>query len=124
MGMIQEFKEFAVKGNALDLAVGLIVGVEFGKIVNSIVNDLIMPPLGILIGGVDFKNIYVLLKAGSLVPPPYATLVDAQKAGAVTLNIGNFVTNVISFLVIVFCVFLIVQLMNRFRRPKVTAAQK
>jgi large conductance mechanosensitive channel len=120
MRLIQEFKDFAVKGNALDLAVGLIVGVEFGKIVNSIVNDLIMPPLGLIIGGVDFRNIYVLLKEGATVPAPYATLVDAQKAGAVTINVGAFVTTVISFTVIVFSVFMVVRLVNKFRGPAPT----
>ena len=122
MGMIREFREFAIKGNALDLAVALIIGVEFGKIVNSIVHDLIMPPLGLLIGGVDFKNIYILLKSGAIVPPPYSTLVDAQKAGAVTLNIGAFATTALTFVIIVFAVFLIVKLMNKFRGPALVPA--
>lgn len=115
MEILKEFKEFAVKGNALDLAVGLIVGAEFGKIVNSIVNDLIMPPLGLLIGGVDFKNIYFTLKDGALLPGPYSTLVDAQKAGAITLNVGAFITTTLSFVIVVFAVFLIVRFFNKLR---------
>src|SRR5262245_9314770 len=87
MSIAKEFRDFAVKGNVIDLAVGLIIGAEFGKIVNSLVNDILMPPLGILIGGVDFKNFFVVLRNG-VTEPPYATLVDAQKAGAITLNVG------------------------------------
>ncbi len=115
MGMMSEFKEFAVKGNVMDLAVGLILGAEFGKIVNSLVQDVIMPPIGLLIGGVDFKNLFITLKQGATQAGPYATLVDAQKAGAVTLNIGTFVTTVISFVIIAFAVFLIVRAFNKLR---------
>jgi large conductance mechanosensitive channel len=115
MGMLNEFKEFAVKGNAVDLAVGLIIGAEFGKIVNSLVADIIMPPIGLLIGSVDFRNLFLTLKPGTT-PPPYATLVDAQKAGAVTLNFGLFITTVISFAIVAFAVFLLVRAMNKLRR--------
>jgi large conductance mechanosensitive channel len=117
MKIMQEFRDFAIKGNVIDLAVGLIIGAEFGKIVNSMVTDIIMPPLGILIGNVDFKNLFLTLKQGAGQPGPYATLADAQKAGAVTMNIGQFVTICISFTIIAFAVFLIVRFANRMRRP-------
>lgn len=123
MGMLSEFKEFAVKGNVVDLAVGLIVGAEFGKIVNSLVTDVIMPPIGLLIGNVDFKNLFITLKEGVAVPGPYATLVDAQKAGAVTMNIGLFVTTVISFSIVAFAVFLLVRAMNKIKGPQPPAAK-
>jgi large conductance mechanosensitive channel len=116
MGILQEFKEFAVKGNVVDLAIGLIIGAEFGKIVNSLVNDVLMPPIGLLVGNVDFKNLFVILKSGTT-EGPYATLADAQKAGAVTINVGLFVTTVISFIIIAFAVFLIVRMMNKLRGP-------
>jgi large conductance mechanosensitive channel len=112
---MKEFKEFAVKGNVIDLAVGLIVGAEFGKIVNSLVADVIMPPIGLLVGNVDFKNLFLVLKEGALQPGPYQTLVDAQKAGAVTINVGLFLTTVISFTVVAFAVFLLVRAFNKMR---------
>lgn len=121
MGLMKEFKEFAVKGNVVDLAVGLIIGAEFGKIVNSLVNDVIMPPIGLLIGNVDFKNLFIVLKNGASVPGPYETLADAQKAGAVTVNIGLFVTAAISFTIIAFCVFLLVKAFNRIRGEQAPA---
>ncbi|MES3036517.1 MAG: large conductance mechanosensitive channel protein MscL, partial [Bdellovibrionota bacterium] len=108
------FREFAVKGNVIDLAVGLIIGAEFGKIVNSLVNDVIMPPIGLLIGGVDFKNLFIVLKDGTY--GDYNTLAEAHEAGAVTLNIGNFITTLISFVVLAFAVFMVVKLANRLRR--------
>jgi large conductance mechanosensitive channel len=116
MSITKEFREFAIKGNVVDLAVGLIIGAEFGKIVNSLVQDVIMPPIGLVIGNVDFKNMFVMLKAGAAAPGPYETLADAQKAGAVTVNIGAFLTNVITFTIVAFAVFLIVKLVNRLRR--------
>lgn len=115
MGLLKEFKEFAVKGNVIDLAVGLIIGAEFGKIVNSLVTDVIMPPIGLLIGNVDFKNLFITLKAGATNPGPYETLDAAQKAGAVTINIGLFVTAAISFTIIAFCVFMLVKAFNKLR---------
>lgn len=115
MGFVQEFKEFAVKGNVVDLAVGLIIGAEFGKIVNSLVTDVIMPPIGLVIGGVDFKDLFIVLKHGT-VEGPYASLLDAQAAGAVTLNLGAFLMSLISFTIIAFAVFMIVKVMNRLRR--------
>lgn len=118
MGIMQEFREFAVKGNVLDMAVGLIIGAEFGKIVNSLVTDVIMPPIGLIIGGVDFKNLFVTIKDGITQAGPYATLADAQKAGAVTINVGTFVTSVITFTIIAFAVFMIVKAMNKLRTEK------
>ena len=115
MSIMKEFKEFAVKGNVVDLAVGLIVGAEFGKIVNSLVQDVIMPPIRLIIGRVDFKNLFITLKEGASVAAPYATLADAQKAGAVTINIGSFITTVISFTIVAFAVFLLVRAFNKLR---------
>lgn len=115
MGMLQEFKEFAVKGNVLDLAVGLIIGAEFGKIVNSMVQDVIMPPIGLIIGGIDFKNLFITLKEGATQAGPYATLADAQKAGAVTMNFGTFITTMITFVIIALAVFLIVRAFNKLK---------
>lgn len=110
MSIIQEFKEFAVKGNAIDMAVGVIVGQAFGKIVTSIVNDIIMPPVGVLLGGVDFKDLTLTLKEAS---------VEGDKTlEAVTLNYGAFVQTCIDFLIIAWCVFLMVKLINRFNRKK------
>lgn len=118
MGILQEFKEFAVKGNMLDMAVGIIIGAEFGKIVNSMVQDIIMPPIGILIGNIDFKNLFFILKGPE--NTNFETLAEAQKAGAVTLNLGHFITTFISFAVIAFCVFLLVKGINRLRSGKVS----
>lgn len=115
MKIIKEFQEFAVKGNVLDLAVGLIIGAEFGKIVNSLVTDIVMPPIGLILGNVDFKNWFIVLKAGLNEAGPYNTLVEAQKAGAVTLNLGAFITAVISFVIIAFSVFMLVRLANKLR---------
>jgi large conductance mechanosensitive channel len=123
MGMLQEFKDFAVKGNVIDLAVGLIIGAEFGKIVNSLVTDVIMPPIGLVLGGIDFKNFFITLKEGAAIPAPYATLVDAQKAGAVTVNVGLFVTAVISFTIIAFAVFMLVRAANKLKGPAAPAAK-
>lgn len=118
MVILKEFKEFAVKGNVVDLAVGLIIGAEFGKIVNSMVTDVIMPPIGLVIGNVDFKNLFITLKEGVTQAGPYATLADAQKAGAVTMNMGVFVTNIITFLIVAFAVFLLVRAMNKIKIQK------
>lgn len=114
MAFLKEFKEFAMKGNVVDLAVGLIIGAEFGKIVNSLVTDVVMPPIGLIIGNVDFKNLFMLLKPGTP-EGPYASLADAQKAGAITVNFGVFITSVITFTIIAFAVFLLVRAMNRLR---------
>ena len=114
--MFKEFKEFAVKGNAVDMAVGIIIGAAFGAIVASLVKDIIMPPIGLLLGGLDFSNQFMVLKA----PPgggTFATLADATKAGAVTWNYGVFATLVINFLIVALCIFLIVKAMNKMKRP-------
>lgn len=120
MSVLKEFREFAVKGNVLDMAVGLIIGAEFGKIVNSMVQDVIMPPIGLMLGGVDFKNLYVTLKESATLAGPYASLADAQKAGAVTINYGSFITTIITFTIIAFCVFMLVRMMNKLRGPAPT----
>lgn len=115
MSIAKEFKEFAVKGNVIDMAIGLIIGAEFAKIVNSLVADVIMPPIGYLVGNVDFKNLFILLKDGVAQPGPYASLVDAQKAGAITINIGLFITTVITFTIVAFVVFMIMRAVNKLR---------
>lgn len=110
--MLKEFKEFALKGNVLDLAVGVVIGAAFGKIVDSLVKDLIMPVVGLLTGGVDFSNLFAVLKAGGT-PGPYATVEIAQKAGAVTFNYGVFINTIISFIIIAFAIFLLVKAYNK-----------
>ncbi|HVW21278.1 MAG TPA: large conductance mechanosensitive channel protein MscL [Opitutaceae bacterium] len=116
MSMLKEFKEFAVKGNVVDLAVGVIIGGAFGGIVTSLVNDIVMPPIGWLTGGVDFKNLYFLIKEGTKKAGPYESLAAAQSAGAVTLNYGVFVNTVLNFVIIAATIFFMVQLINRVRR--------
>ena len=113
--MLKEFKEFAMKGNMIDLAVGIIIGAAFSGVVNSLVNDIIMPPIGLLLGGADFSELFILLQAGSPVGP-YASLTAAQEAGAVTLNYGLFVNTLINFLVVALSLFLVVRTMNRLRK--------
>ena len=115
--MLKEFKEFAVKGNALDMAVGVVVGGAFGAIVNSLVTDILMPPLGLLLGKTDFSNLFLILKKGS-VEGPFSTLAEAQKAGAVTFSYGLFLNRVISFLIVAFALFLILKVINRLRKPE------
>lgn len=114
--MLKEFKEFAIKGNAMDMAVGIIIGAAFGAIVKSLVDDIIMPPIGLLLGNVDFSNLFVTLKAGKDAAATYATLAQAKAAGAVTLNYGAFVNVIVSFLIISFAVFLLVKAINRFKK--------
>jgi large conductance mechanosensitive channel len=116
--MLKEFREFAMKGNVLDMAIGIIIGAAFGTIVKSLVSDVIMPPIGLLLGNVDFSSLYILLKSGAKVAGPYASLADAQAAGAVTLNYGVFVNSIVSFLIIAFSVFLIVKSVNKFKRKE------
>jgi large conductance mechanosensitive channel len=113
--MLKEFKEFAMKGNVVDMAVGIIIGAAFGAIVKSLVADIIMPPIGVLLGNVDFSNLFFILKDGT-VAGPYASIAEAQKAGAVTVNYGLFLNTVISFIIIAFSVFLLVKSINRLRR--------
>jgi len=118
--MLKEFKEFAIKGNVIDMAVGIIIGIAFGAIVTSLVNDIVMPPVGLLLGGVDFSNLFVVLDAGAT-PPPYATPAEAVEAGAVTLNYGVFINTILTFLIVAFAVFLLVRAVNRMRRREEVA---
>ena len=115
--MFKEFKEFAMRGNVVDLAIGIIIGGAFGTIVKSLVDDVIMPPIGLALGNVDFSDLFLMLKEGSKAAPPYPTLVEAQAAGAVTINYGLFVNSVITFLIIAFAVFLLVRAINRLKPP-------
>src|SRR5438128_9344153 len=110
--MWKEFKEFAIKGNAVDLAVGVIIGAAFGSIITSLVKDIIMPPIGLLTGGLDFSNKFLVLKAAKDGSTTFNTSADALKAGAVTWNYGNFITLVINFLIVAFCIFLLVRGIN------------
>ena len=117
----KEFKEFAVKGNAIDIAVGVIIGAAFGSVVTSLVKDIIMPPIGLLTGGLDFSNKFVVLKAAKDGSTAFITPADAIKAGAVTWNYGNLITLVINFLIVAFCIFLLVRAINKMKRPKPNA---
>ncbi len=119
--MWKEFKEFAVKGNAIDLAVGVIIGAAFGGIINSLVKDILMPPIGLLTGGLDFSNQFIVLKAANDGRDSFATPALAANAGAVTWNYGNFVTLVINFLIVAFCIFLVVKAVNKMKRPAAEA---
>jgi large conductance mechanosensitive channel len=118
----KEFKEFAIKGNAVDLAVGVIIGAAFGGIINSLVKDVIMPPVSLLTGGLDFSNKFIVLRAAKDGSIAFNTPADAAKAGAVTWNYGNFITLIINFLIVAFCIFLVVKAMNRMKKPSPTAA--
>ena len=115
--MLKEFKEFAMRGNVVDMAVGIIIGAAFGTIVKSLVADIIMPPIGLLLGNVDFTDLFVVLKQGATAGP-YLTLVDAQKAGAVTLNYGVFANTIISFIIVAFSVFLLIRAINKMKRQE------
>lgn len=113
--MWKEFKEFAVKGSVVDMAVGIIIGAAFGTIVKSLVNDVIMPPIGLLLGGVDFSNMFMVLKEGTT-PPPYATVEAANEAGAVIMSWGLFINTIISFLIIAFAIFMLIRYINRIKQ--------
>ncbi len=119
--MLKEFKEFAIKGNVVDMAVGIIIGGAFGALVNSLVTDMIMPPIGLLLKGVDFSNLFLVIREGSQ-PGPYLALAEAKRVGAVTLNYGLFVNSVIGFLIVTFAVYLLVRAVNKLRNPKPEAA--
>ena len=110
--MWNEFKQFALRGNVVDLAIGIIIGAAFGKIVTSLVNDIVMPPIGMAIGRIDFKNLFVALNGQQ-----YASLADAQKAGAATINYGMFLNTVLEFLIVAFVIFLMVRQLNRLKTP-------
>jgi large conductance mechanosensitive channel len=111
--MWKEFKEFIMRGNVLDMAVGIIIGAAFGTVVKSLVDDIIMPPIGLLLGGVDFGNLFITLGSGN-----YETLAEAQEAGAATINYGLFINNVIAFLIVAFVVFLLVKAFNEMQKQK------
>jgi large conductance mechanosensitive channel len=116
LAMLKEFKEFAIKGNAVDMAVGIIIGAAFGSIITSLVKDIIMPPISVLTGGLDWSNKFMVLRdapGGAT----FATAADAAKAGAVTWNYGNFVTLIVNFLIVAFCIFLLVRAINNLRKP-------
>ena len=117
MGVVKEFREFAVKGNVVDMAVGIIIGGAFGTVVSSFVNDVMMPPLSMLIGDINFQDMMFVLREGSA-PGPYATLAAAKDAGAVTLNVGMFVNAAVSFTIVAFAVFLLVKGINRLKRAE------
>jgi large conductance mechanosensitive channel len=110
--MLKEFKSFIMRGNVVDMAVGVVIGASFGGIVKSLVDDVLMPPIGLLLGRVDFSNLYLTLRDGAT-PGPYAALVEAKKAGAVTLNLGIFANTVINFVIVAMAIFLVVRAMNR-----------
>ncbi len=123
--MMKEFREFIMRGNVMDLAVGVIIGAAFGAIVNSLVNDVIMPPIGLALGNVDFSNMFFVMKEGAKAPAPYPTMAEAQAAGAVTLNYGAFFTHVVSFLILAFVVFMMVRAVNRMKpAPPVAPTMK
>lgn len=116
--MFKEFKEFAMRGNVVDMAVGIVIGAAFGTIVKSFVDDVLMPPIGLLLGNVDFSNLFLTLKEGGKAAGPYASLAAAKAAGAVTLNLGLFINTIISFLIVAFAVFLVIKGMNRLQQEK------
>lgn len=120
--MLKAFKEFAMRGNVVDLAVGVIIGAAFGKIVDSLVKDVIMPPIGLLLGNVDFSNIFVVLKEGTKHAAPYDTLKAAQDAGAVTINVGVFLNVVISFMIVAFAVFMLLKVLEKLKREEPVVA--
>jgi large conductance mechanosensitive channel len=119
--MIKEFKEFAMRGSVVDMAVGIVIGAAFGTIIASFVADVLMPPIGLLLGRVDFANLFVVLKQGTMAGP-YESLAAAKEAGAVTLNVGVFINTVISFLIIAFAVFMVIKWINRLKAKEAPAA--
>jgi large conductance mechanosensitive channel len=116
--MLREFKEFAMKGSVLDMAIGIVIGGAFSPIVKSLVDDVLMPPIGMLIGGIDFGNMFAVLKEGSDLAGPYDTLAAAQEAGAVTVNYGAFINTIITFVIVAFAVFMMVRSINRWKREE------
>jgi large conductance mechanosensitive channel len=119
--MLNEFREFIAKGNVMDLAVGVIIGAAFQKIVDSLVNDLVMPVVGLATGGTDFTNMFVVLRDGMKVPGPYASLAEAKAAGATLLAYGSFITHLLQFVILAWVVFLMVKSVNRIRRQEPSA---
>ena len=118
--MLKEFKEFAMRGNVVDMAVGIIIGAAFGTIVKSLVSDIIMPPIGLLLGKVDFSNLFITLKSAATTGT-FATVAEAQKAGAVTLNYGMFINTVINFVIVAFAIFLLIRGLNKLKREEEAA---
>ena len=118
--MLNEFKQFAMRGNVVDLAVGVIIGAAFGKIVDSLVRDVIMPPIGLILGRVDFSNLFLVMKDGAQAGP-YLSVEAAQKAGAVTLNYGVFLNTMISFVIVAWAVFMVIKAMNKLKRDELAA---
>jgi large conductance mechanosensitive channel len=114
--MFKEFKEFAMRGNVVDMAVGIIIGASFGGIISSLVADVLMPPIGLALGNVDFANLFVTLKEGAKAAGPYAALAEAKAAGAVTVNVGVFINTIISFLIVAFAMFMVIRGVNRMKR--------
>lgn len=121
--MLKEFREFAMKGNMIDLAVGVIIGGAFGAIITSLVNDVIMPAVGLLLGKVDFKDLFLVMSEGATVKGPYGTLAAAQEAGAVTLNYGQFVNTIVNFLIVAFAIFFVIRSINRMKREAPPAGE-
>jgi large conductance mechanosensitive channel len=115
--MFKEFKEFAMRGNVVDMAVGIIIGAAFGTIIKSLVSDIIMPPIGLLLGNVDFTNLFILLKDGKPAGP-YLALAEAQKAGAVTINYGAFINTITSFIIVALAVFFLIRSLNRLKKQE------
>lgn len=115
--MLKEFKEFALRGNVVDMAVGIVIGAAFGTIVKSLVADVIMPPIGLLLGGIDFSNLFIVLKQGE-VAGTFNTIADAQAAGAVTLNYGMFINTIVAFIIIAFAIFVMIKSLNKMKRKE------
>lgn len=116
--MWKEFKEFAMRGNVVDMAVGIIIGAAFGTIARSFVDDVIMPPIGLVLGNIDFSNLFWLIKPGETAPPPYNTVEEVKAAGAVSINYGRFINNIVSFIIVAFAVFMMVKGLNTLHRKK------
>lgn len=121
--MLKEFREFALRGNVVDMAIGIVIGAAFGTIARSLVDDVLMPPVGLLLGEVDFADLFVVLKSGTAASPPYASLTAAQEAGAVTINYGQFINSVVSFLIVAVAMFFVVRAMNRWQRQEAGPAE-
>ena len=115
--MLKEFKEFAMRGNVVDMAVGIVIGAAFGTIVKSLVADVLMPPIGLLLGGVDFSNLFLIVKEGASAGP-FSSLAEAQTAGAVTINYGMFMNTIISFLIVAFAIFMVIKGMNTLKKQE------
>lgn len=120
--MFYEFKKFAMRGNVVDMAVGIVIGGAFGLIVSSLVSDVLMPPIGLILGNVDFSNLFTVLKEGATASP-YASLAEAKEAGAVTINYGAFLNTVVSFLIVAFAIFMVVKTMNRMQEEEEAPAE-